>query len=77
MIVEPRKPAQLAQAIGQLLNDPDKLRAYGVRAQVHILDQYHPDLWLRRLVALYAEVLQRPDPLVQVHTPTIEQGISL
>lgn len=77
MIVEPRQPAQLAQAIGQLLNDPDKLRAYGVRAQVHILDQYHPDLWLRRLVALYAEVLQRPDPLVQVHTPTIEQGISL
>jgi glycosyltransferase involved in cell wall biosynthesis len=69
IVVEPRQPAALAEAIGQLLRDPERLRQSGAAARAHILTHYSPELWVQRLLELYAQVARRP----AVVTSAIEQ----
>ncbi len=54
--VPPGEPAQLAQAINQLLSNPEQLPAMGRAAREHVAQHYSPSIWLDKLLSLYNEV---------------------
>jgi len=57
LIVPPHEPARLAEALGQLINSPEKMRAMGYAARSHALKEYSLNIWVERLAALYKEML--------------------
>jgi glycosyltransferase involved in cell wall biosynthesis len=57
IVVPPREPAKLAQAIKNLLDNQDRLPAMGAAAREHVTRYYSPLTWLDRLLAVYQEVL--------------------
>lgn len=50
-------PARLAEAIGEILADPRRARAWGLEGRRRALARFTPELHLERLLAVYAEVL--------------------
>lgn len=59
LLVPPRDPAALAQAVADLLRDPARRREMGARAHERIRTEYDVDLMVRRVERLYAELLER------------------
>ncbi len=51
-LVEPRAPAQLAQAMEEFLHDPASARALSIRAQEHVATKYSIQTATRRLEAI-------------------------
>ena len=62
LIVPPRDPARLADAILGLLGDPVRRRALGRQARSHVKRQFGLDLVVDRYVTLYREVLAQSAP---------------
>ena len=58
VIVPPRNPAMLAAALEKLLGDPQRMLAMGKAARKRALTEYSVDVWMRRHVALYMDVLK-------------------
>ncbi len=54
IVVPPRQPAQLAEAIVALLDDPARRQAMSVAARQHIAAHYSPAAWVDRLLEVYA-----------------------
>ena len=57
ILIKPRDPDGLAQAIKQILSDPDKMAAMGQRARQHIEAHFSLQGQADNLVNLYEEVL--------------------
>lgn len=57
LIVPPHRPEQLAAALEDLLDDPEKRQVMGKAAQQRAMDEYSVDAWMKRHVALYADML--------------------
>ena len=57
LLVEPRSPARLAQAINDLLAQTDRAREMGIRGAERQRAELTIDVTLRRLEDLYAELL--------------------
>lgn len=60
LLVPPRDPAALADAIRSLAFDPDLRRRLGERARERYLTEYSIDSWVARVEALYERVLPAP-----------------
>ncbi len=56
IIVQPKKPEELASAIISLLDAPDRSGRLGDNARKHIASNYAPDVWVKRLLDYYAEI---------------------
>ena len=59
IIVPPKSPAHLAQAINSLLNDPEKTKTLGMAAQQHVATTYNPQVWVQQISSMYEAVLNR------------------
>jgi glycosyltransferase involved in cell wall biosynthesis len=57
IVVPPREPACLADALGELVNAPERARAMGQAARARAMQEYSLDTWMKRHVALYKEAL--------------------
>lgn len=57
VIVPPHQPEQLAAALDELLDDPEKRQIMGKAAQQRAIQEYSMEAWMKRHVALYTEVL--------------------
>ena len=57
ILVEPRDPAGLADAIAGLLADPDRRRELGSAGRDLRAREYDVDVWMSRIEALYASLL--------------------
>jgi len=57
LVVPPRQPAMLAAALEELLVDPAKRRDMGKAAKRRALNEYSVDMWMKRHVTLYKEIL--------------------
>lgn len=62
VIVPPRAPAALAEAINSLLADPARAARLGQAAKQRALTDYGLDQWVSRLVAVYRRVATAPTP---------------
>jgi glycosyltransferase involved in cell wall biosynthesis len=58
LLVAPRDPRALADAIVELLSDPQRARAMGARARERRAAEFDIELQVRRLEALYEELLE-------------------
>ena len=59
IVVPPRQPAALAEALYELINSPEKARAMGAAARGRAMREYSLDTWIKRWTSLYAETLHR------------------
>lgn len=57
LLVPPRDPAQLANAISGLLEDPDRIRRMGQAARRRIHDRFPVDAFRKKLSAIYDRVV--------------------
>jgi glycosyltransferase involved in cell wall biosynthesis len=57
LLVPPRDPLALANAIAELLRDPEKARSLGERARARRRAEFDIDVQVRRIEALYLELL--------------------
>ena len=57
LIVPPHEPARLAEALGQLINSPEKMLTMGKAARSRALKEHSLIVWMERLAALYRETL--------------------
>lgn len=56
IIVPPRQPVCLAEALHDLVSAPEKARAMGDAARARAMQEHSLDTWMRRYVAVYEEV---------------------
>jgi glycosyltransferase involved in cell wall biosynthesis len=57
VIVPPHQPEKLAEALEDLLKNPEKRKAMGRAAQERAWSEYSVDAWMKKHLALYQEVL--------------------
>ena len=57
IIVPPRQPDCLAEAIYDLVSTPEKARAMGNAARARALQEYSLDTWMKRQAVVYRETL--------------------
>jgi starch synthase len=57
LLVPPRRPQQLAEAILQMANDPDSGRAMGQRGRAIVEKKFHPALLTRQVTQIYERVV--------------------
>ncbi len=58
MLVQPKSPGQIAEAIRFLRNHPEKKKQMGVAARRHIANNFHINHTVQQMKALYEEVAQ-------------------
>jgi glycosyltransferase involved in cell wall biosynthesis len=63
ILVPPRDPARLAEAVLHLLDNPAEARLMGKRARQCALARFHPRVFTRLHEELYRELLRRKFPL--------------
>ncbi len=59
MLVPPSDPRELATAIFEMLNSPERLKAYGHAARVHAERNFSIELQVERTLKLWSEVMER------------------
>ena len=57
LVVPPRQPHLLAEAVGKLLNEPAKLEQMGAAAQTIAIRNYSPRVWMEGVLNLYTQAL--------------------
>ncbi len=57
VVVPPHQPEMLADALDDLLKNPEKRRAMGKAAQQRAMEEYSIDAWMQKHLALYRDVL--------------------
>lgn len=57
LVVPAQDPPRLAEAVISLLNDPIKMKSWGLAAKSHIIQNYSSKVWVDRLLTLYAGCL--------------------
>lgn len=57
VVVPPHQPEMLAEALNDLLKDPSKRREMGKAAKDRAMREYSLDVWMRRQVQLYKDVV--------------------
>jgi glycosyltransferase involved in cell wall biosynthesis len=58
IVVPPRRPEELAAALEELATDPQRRREMGRAAKDRVLHEYSLDVWMKRYVHLYDEMLR-------------------
>jgi glycosyltransferase involved in cell wall biosynthesis len=64
VVVPPHRPELLAEALDDLLKNPAKRRQMGKAAKDRAMQEYSLDVWMRRQVQLYKDVLRSTEPQV-------------
>lgn len=62
IVVPPRRPEELAAALQELATDPERRHEMGKAAKDRVLNEYSLDVWMKRYVRLYSEMLQNRQP---------------
>ncbi len=57
VVVPPHQPEMLADALEDLLKNPEKRQAMGKAAQRRAMEEYSIDAWMKKHLALYRDVL--------------------
>jgi len=57
LVLPPRQPRAIADAITELLLDPGRLRRMGTAARAQAMQDYSPHAWMERLLNLYRQLL--------------------
>lgn len=57
IVVPPSQPHELAAALEELAKDPERRREMGRAAKDRVLHEYSLDVWMKRYVRLYDEML--------------------
>lgn len=57
IVVPARQPEELAAALEELVTSPERRRAMGKAARVRALGEYSLDIWMKRHVRMYTEML--------------------
>lgn len=60
VLVPPSRPADLAQEMIGMLENPDRRRRMGDDARRHAVHYYSPDRWVSRWFQLYSEIITTP-----------------
>ncbi len=58
LVVPPHQPEQLADAINQLLADPERLRTMGRAAKAHVTAHHSPAVWVDQLMKVYINAVE-------------------
>lgn len=56
ILVPPRQPDQLADALCTMLADPEKITVFGAAARRYVLTHHHPEKWADKTVDLYLSI---------------------
>jgi len=59
LVVPPHQPESIAEAIAKLLDEPAMLRQMGAAGRALAIEQYSSQVWMERLVDLYAQTLRK------------------
>ena len=59
VLTPPKQPAEMAAAICDLLDDPEKRQMIGRTAQQHALENYNQSAWFERLMVIYGRICQQ------------------
>ena len=59
VLVAPKQPEALAQAISQYLKDPSLVRKHGDAAKHQVELNFSPDAWANKITNLYQEVVEK------------------
>jgi glycosyltransferase involved in cell wall biosynthesis len=71
LLVPPSSPAELADALIEILSSPEKRRTFGARLRERIASSYSAQSTMRQICAAYDVVLGNPAPLVsRIAAPT-------
>lgn len=73
ILVPAQEPTRLAEALRSLLDSPDLQRQLGDAARSRAVECFGVDGWMRRLIALYADIRNTPAPERGQTSPTPEQ----
>ena len=57
LVIPPRQPRAIAEAIAGLFLNPGRLREMGVAARARAMQDYSPQAWMERLLNLYRQLL--------------------
>lgn len=57
LLVEPNRPAKMAEAIRTMLTSPAKMKEMGHNARQHTTTHYHPVDWANKMTQIYRDVL--------------------
>jgi len=57
LVIPPRQPRAIAEAIAELLGDPVRLREMGAAARARAMQDYSPQAWMEQLINLYRQLL--------------------
>lgn len=57
LVIPPRQPRAIAEAIAGLFLNPGRLREMGVAARARAMQNYSPQAWMERLLNLYRQLL--------------------
>jgi glycosyltransferase involved in cell wall biosynthesis len=57
LVIPPRQPRAIAEAIARLFLNPVRLREMGAAARARAMQDYSPQAWMERLLNLYRQLL--------------------
>ena len=60
IVVPPKQPDAMAQAVCALLENPEQRRAYGLAAQAHVTRHYSLTHWIEQHLVLYNDLGRSP-----------------
>ncbi len=58
LVVPAHQPTVLADAVCQLLQDPERMKAYGEQAKNHIDQHYTTEVWVDTLLTYYRDIIE-------------------
>ena len=57
ILVPPRRPDCLAEALGDLISAPERMSAMGQAARLRAMQEYSLESWVEKMTSLYEDTL--------------------
>ena len=73
ILVPPKQPQKMAEALGRLLDSPQKRIAFGQIVRKRVQENYSPDAWCNSVLKLYAQVTPQAKPFLERATQKVEK----
>lgn len=73
ILVPPKQPQKMAEALGSLLDSPEKRIAFGQVVRKRVQENYGPDAWRNSILNLYSQVTPKAKPFLGGAAQKVEE----